>query len=291
MRNKFCMVTGATSGIGEATALGLAKMGATVIIIGRSDIEGKSAQKRIKKASGSNIVHTLTADLSSLNSVRNLAATYKAKYNRLDVLINNAGVYFTDRQVTADGLEATFVINYLSRFLLSNLLLDDLKASAPSRIIEVAGVYHNKGQIDFDDLQSAKNYSGTKANAQTKLANILFTHELSKRLKGTGVTINSLHPGIVATKLIESDRDYRSPLKYIYKLFKPLMKTPEQGAETILFLATSPDVEGVSGEYFVNKKAVKSSSASYDDEVAARLWAVSEQLTGISARLSSNSQS
>lgn len=283
MEGKTCIVTGASSGIGKATALGLAKMGATVVTVSRNEAEGRAAQEDIQKGSGNNSVDLLVADLSSLDAVRNLAARFKEKHRKLHVLVNNAGTFFTKRHETIDGLEMTFVVNYLSRFLLTHLLLDVLKDSAPSRIVEVAGAYHTKGQINFDDLQSERDYNGMKANAQSKLANVLFTHELARRLKGTGVTINCLHPGIVATKLIESDRDYPSFLKALYRLFKPFIKTPEQGAETVLYLATSPEVAEVSGEYFVDKKAVKSSPASYDEDLAARLWRVSEKLTGINA--------
>ena len=208
MQGKICLVTGASSGIGKATALGLAKMGATVVMVCRDANKGEAALSEIKRNSGSSSVDLLLADLSSQEAIRRLATEYKSKYQQLHVLINNAGVYYTKRHVTVDGLEAMFAVNYLARFLLTNLLLDIIKRSAPARVINVAGAYHAKGKINFDDLQGEKDFDGQRANHQSKLADVLFTYELARRLEGTGVTVNCLHPGMVATDLIDKDKDF-----------------------------------------------------------------------------------
>ena len=278
MQGKICLVTGASSGIGKSTALGLAKKGATVVIVCRDAARGQAALSEIKQKSGNSSADLLVADLSSQEAIRRLATKYKSKYRQLHVLINNAGVYYTKRHVTVDGLEAMFAVNYLARFLLSNLLLDIIKGSAPSRIINVAGAYHAKGKINFDDLQGEKDFDGQRANHQSKLADVLFTYELACRLEGTGVTVNCLHPGMVATSLIDKDKDFPVFFKYFYKLSKPLMKSPARGAETSIYLASSPEVEGVTGQYFVNKKIAQSCPESHDRELARRLWAASEKL-------------
>jgi retinol dehydrogenase-14 len=278
MQGKICLVTGASSGIGKATALELANMGATVVTVCRDANKGQAALTEIKQKSGNSSVALLIADLSSQEAIRRLATEYKSKYRQLHVLINNAGVYYTKRHVTVDGLEAMFAVNYLARFLLTSLLLDIIKSSAPARIINVAGAYHAKGRIDFDDLQGEKNFDGQRANHQSKLADVLFTYELARRLEGTGVTINCLHPGMVATDLIDKDQDFPRFYKYLYKLSRPLMKSPARGAETSLYLASSPEVEGITGQYFVNKKISPSSPESHDRELARLLWDVSEKL-------------
>jgi NAD(P)-dependent dehydrogenase (short-subunit alcohol dehydrogenase family) len=277
-QGKICLVTGASSGIGKATALGLAKLGATVVMVCRDANKGEAALSEIKRKSGSSSVDLLLADLSSQKAMRRLANEYESKYQQLHVLINNAGVYYTKRHVTVDGLEAMFAINYLARFLLTNLLLDIIKQSAPARIINVAGAYHAKGKIAFDDLQGEKDFDGQRANHQSKLADVLFTYELARRLEGTGVTVNCLHPGMVATDLIDKDKDFPVFFKYLYKLSRSLMKSPAKGAETSLYLASSPEVEGITGQYFVNKKISPSSPESHDIQLAKRLWEVSEKL-------------
>jgi retinol dehydrogenase-14 len=279
MNGRICLVTGASSGIGKATALGLARLGATVVIVCRDTARGEATLSEIKQKGSNNSVDLLIADLSSQEAIRRLASEYKSKYQHLHVLINNAGVYYTKRHVTVDGLEAMFAVNYLARFLLSNLLLDIIKPSAPARIINVAGAYHAKGRINFDDLQGEKDFEGQRANHQSKLADVLFTYELSRRLEGTGVTVNCLHPGMVATGLIDKDKDFPVFFKYLYKLSRPLMKSAARGAETSLYLASSPEVEGISGQYFVNKKIAQSSPESHDPQLAQRLWEVSAQLT------------
>jgi retinol dehydrogenase-14 len=278
---KICMITGANSGIGKATALGLAKMGATVVMVCRDRSRGEAAMAEIKAESGNQAVELMLADLSSLVAVRQLAQDFTDRYQQLHILVNNAGTYFTKRHVTVDGLETTFVVNYLAPFLLTNLLLETLKGSAPARVVNVAGAYHAKGKIEFDDLQGERDYNGARANNQAKLALVLFTYELARKLEGTGVTANCLHPGAVATNLVEKDKDYPAFLRFAYKLFKPFAKSPEKGAETSLYLASSPEVEGVTGKYFVNKKAEPSSPESYDAALAARLWEVGAELAGL----------
>jgi len=208
MNGKICLVTGASSGIGKATALGLAKLGATVVMVCRDTARGEAALSEIKQKSGNNSLDLLVADLSSQAEIRSLASEYRGKYQHLHVLINNAGVYYTKRHVTVDGLEAMFAINYLARFLLTNLLLDIIKSSAPARVINVAGAYHAKGKLNFDDLQGGNDFDGQQANHQSKLADVLFTYELARRLEGTGVTVNCLHPGMVATSLVDKDKDF-----------------------------------------------------------------------------------
>jgi NAD(P)-dependent dehydrogenase (short-subunit alcohol dehydrogenase family) len=281
MQNKVCVITGATSGIGKATALGLAKMGATVMIIGRDRVEGEIAQKEIKNRSRNSKVDLLLADLSSQAEICKLAEEIKARYPRLHVLINNAGIAPLKRSVTVDGIERIFAVNYLAPFLLTHLLLDRLEAAAPARVINVAGDYHRKATIQFDDLMSEKKYNGIRANNQAKLALILFTYELARRLDGTGVTANCLHPGAVATDGPLKDPDLPAFSRSMYRMVRVFFASPEKGAETSIYLATSPEVENVSGKYFIKKKAVASSAESYDEGIAHRLWKVSEELTGL----------
>lgn len=276
MAGKTCILTGANTGIGKATALGLAKMGATVVMVCRSLERGEAAMAEIKRGSGNDSVSLLLADLSSRAAIHRLAADFKAKYPNLHVLINNAGIIPKKRTVAEDGLETQFAVNHVAYFLLTNLLLDQLKASAPSRIINVSSQVHNGASIDFDDLQSERSYSPTRVYGWTKLANVLFTYELAHRLEGTRVTVNCLHPGTVATNMLA---DYMpGGLRFLAKM---IGVSSEEGAQTSLFLATSPEVEGVSGKYFVNQGAVHSSKASYDKTAARRLWQVSAELTGL----------
>lgn len=275
MTGKTCIVTGANRGIGKATALGLAKMGATVVMVCRSREHGEAALADITRESGTDSVALLLADLSSQAAIQNLAAEFKSKYPHLHVLINNAGIIPRKRSVTEDGFETQFAVNHLAYFLLTNLMLDVLRASAPSRILNVASQAHG-ASIPFDDLQSERSYSPTRVYGWTKLANVLFTYELARRLEGTGVTANCLHPGTVATKMLA---DYMpGGLRFMAKV---VGVSPEEGARTSLYMATSPEVEGVSGKYFVHDRAVQSSKASYDKTVAGRLWQVSAELTGV----------
>ena len=277
MQDKVCLVTGANAGLGKATALALAKMGGIVIMVARSQARGEAALAEVRQASGSNNVQLLLADLSSMESVRQLAATVQASYGRLDVLVNNAGAMFNDRQVSVDGYEMTFALNHLSYFLLTNLLLDLLKASAPARIVNVSSGAHAGSKINFDDIMLAKRYRSFEAYGQSKLANILFTYELARRLEGSGVTANALHPGGVATEFAAGE----GLMGTIFKLIRPFLPTPEQGAETQIYLASAPEVAGVSGQYFAKKKLVNSSKISYDTAVAQHLWQLSAELTGL----------
>jgi NAD(P)-dependent dehydrogenase (short-subunit alcohol dehydrogenase family) len=281
MKDKVCLVTGASSGIGKATALGLAKMGARVVMISQDRARGEAARAEIVGAGNNSQVDLVLANLSSQAEIRRLAADVRARYPRLHVLINNAGVAPVKRSVTVDGLETVFAVNYLAPFLLTNLLLDLLKDSAPSRVINVAGDFHRRASIHFDDLMSAEDYSGSRANNQAKLALILFTYELARRLDGTGVTANCLHPGAVATDGPLKDPDLPVVSRVMYKVVRLFFASPEKGAETSIYLATSPDVEKVSGKYFIKKTPVDSSPESYDEEIARRLWKVSEELTGL----------
>jgi NAD(P)-dependent dehydrogenase (short-subunit alcohol dehydrogenase family) len=276
MEDNVVMITGANSGIGRAASLALAKMGATLVMVARNKERGEAARSEIIRKSQNNSVDLLLADLSSLESVRQLATNFKKKYSRLDVLINNAGLFNQRRRVTADGYENTFATNYLASFLLTNLQLDLLKASAPSRIINVSSVGHYNGHINFDDLNLEEEYGGWKAYGQSKLALVLFTHELAKKLQGTGVTVNAVHPGTVATKIWS--RPF-GPVGFIMALPKLFMTSPEKGAETIVYLASSSDAKGLNGEYLEKLKVKKSSDESYDEEIAQRLWDVSAKLT------------
>lgn len=276
------MVTGATSGIGAATAMALARMGATIIVIGRNEKKCKRTVKKIQSSTGNSSVAYLLADLSSQKDIRQLSEQFKSQYQRLDILINNAGAKFVSRQETIDGYEMSFALNHLAYFMLTNLLLDHLKRSEETRIINVSSGSHGGcSQINFDDLQSKKGYVGKKAYAQSKLANLLFTYELTRRLKGTRVTANALEPGGVATNFCRNN-GLISWLKHItaHILARNLIG-PAEGAKTGVYLATSPEVKGVSGKYFSEQKMVASSSASYDKDAARRLWGVSLRLTGL----------
>jgi NAD(P)-dependent dehydrogenase (short-subunit alcohol dehydrogenase family) len=280
MDGQVCMITGANSGIGKATALSLAGLGMTVVLVCRNLDKGEAAQAEIQAASGNPNIDLLLVDLSSWTEVRRLVQQFKSRYSHLHVLINNAGVAMSKRRVTTDGIETVFAVNYLAPFLLTTLLLDMLKASAPARVVNVAGDYHRKATIDFDDLMCEKDYNGMRANNQAKLAIVLFTYELARQLDGTGVTANCLHPGAVATGAPLKDPDLSKFGRFMYKLVKPFFLSPEKGAETSVYLASSPEVDGVTGKYFVRKRAVASSPESYDLEVARRLWKISVQLTG-----------
>ena len=266
------MVTGANSGIGKAAATQFAQMGATTILVARDQIKGAIAQEEIKTASGNESVELLLADLSSLDSVRKLVSDYKEKHDRLHLLVNNAAVVEGSRVVTKDGLEEVFVVNYLSQFLLTNLLLDTLKSSAPSRVVNVTSSVH--AHIDFDDLQMEKGYNAIKSYGQSKLAQILFTNELAQRLNDSGVTVNCVHPGAVRTHL----GDEGGIVGIGIKLLRPFYQSPEKGAETLVYVATSPEVDGVTGKYFYKRKE-KAAPFNKDDQQ--RLWDVSMKLSGL----------
>ena len=276
MNGKVCVVTGANSGIGRVAAIDLAGRGATVVLICRSHARGSPVMEEIEKRGGNAAL--LIADLASQRQVREVTAAFLKRFDRLDVLINNAGVAgWGTRLETEDGLEATFAINHLAPFLMTNLLLDTLKASAPARVVTVSSAAHKNFALELDDLQGERRYSAFGAYSRSKLANILFTHELSRRLEGTGVTANCLHPGVVATGIF---RNLPGWMRFI--LTSPLVLSPERGADTMIYLATAPEIAEVSGKYFVKRKPVPSSRASCDAETARRLWWASEVLTAAS---------
>jgi retinol dehydrogenase 12 len=276
MTGKVCLITGGNSGIGKASALGLAKLNATVVIVSRDKDKGEAALIEIRAKSGNRNLDAMTADLSSQDSVRELAHDFKGRYKKLHVLINNAGIFLPKRIQTVDGLEATFATNHLGHFLLTNLLLDVMKASAPSRIINLTSSAHYGTEIDFEDLQGEKKYGGYHAYSQSKLANVLFTHQLAKQLEGTGITANSLHPGVVRTGF---GKDQRGLMSVLVTVGRPFMISPEHAAKAVIYLATSPDMEAVTGMFFSRGKERKSSTQSYNAEAAERLWKVSAELT------------
>ena len=280
-REITCLITGANSGIGKAAAKELAKLGAAIILVSRNHTRGERTLAELKAITGSNKFYLYITDLSSQNSILEFAEKIKNKFNILDILINNAGAYFSKRHITVDGIEATFAVNFLSRFLLTNLLLENILRSKQGRIINVSGEFHRKCRINFEDIGFSKNYSAFKAICQARLANIHFTYELSGRLKDTNVTCNCLHPGMVATNLINNDPDSSLMKRFFYKSISPFLKSPEEGAETVVYLASSPEVANVSGKYFIDKKCVKSSAISYDEDTAKKLWDVSEQMIKI----------
>ena len=279
MSDKVCLVTGGNSGIGKSVAFGLAKMGATVVVVSRNKEKGQTAITDIMEKSGNKNVELLQADMSSQISIHQLADEFKARHERLHLLINNAGVYLTKRTESEDGLESTFAINHLGPFLLTSLLLDILKASSPSRIVNVTSDAHKGANIHFDDLQGEKRFSGWQAYGQSKLAMILFTHELAKRLGGTGVTVNSAHPGVVRTNFAKNNGGL---VMLGFRFLGIFFISPESSAKRILYVATSPDLEGVTGKYFTKMHETRSSPESYDDDSARRLWLVSEQLAKLS---------
>jgi NAD(P)-dependent dehydrogenase (short-subunit alcohol dehydrogenase family) len=275
LQGKVCLVTGSTSGIGKVTARELANRGATVVLVSRSRAKGEATQAEIKQTTSNQHVELLVADLSALEDVCRLPAEFQQTHPHLHVLVNNAGGAYPTRTLTSEGVEATLAVNYLAPFLLTELLLDTLKASAPARIVNVSSAQHANASIEFDNLQGEKKYANLSNYGQAKLALLLWTYELARRLEGTGVTVNALHPGIVATDFVMG---MNGPAAWAMRLLKPLLLTSEQGAQTTLYLATSPQVEGVTGKYFVKSHEKQSSSRSYDQTVGSRLWEVTEQL-------------
>jgi NAD(P)-dependent dehydrogenase (short-subunit alcohol dehydrogenase family) len=277
MSGRTVLVTGGTGGIGLATAAGLAGLGARVGIVGRDPARAEAAAERLRGTGGQ--VDVFTADVSSQREVRRLAQEVLTAYPRLDVLVNNVGGFWASRHTTEDGLERTFAVNHLAPFLLTNLLLDRLRASAPARVVTVSSGAQSMGRIDFDDLQGERGYSGQRAYNQSKLANVMFTYELARRLEGSGVTANALHPGVVRTAFGQEDSG--GWMRVMLPLARPFMKSPARGAETSVYLASSPEVADVSGRYFANSRPKSSSSASRDSAAAARLWEVSARLVGL----------
>jgi len=278
MEGRTVLVTGGTSGIGRATAVGLAGMGARVAITGRDRERAEQAADDIR-AAGSPQVDVFLADHSSQAEVRRLAEQVLQVLPRIDVLVNNVGGYWNHRHVTAEGLERTFALNHLAPFLLTNLLLDRLGQSGSARVVTVSSNAQRMGRIDFDDLQGERSYSGARAYNQSKLANVLFTYELARRLGQGGVTANALHPGVVSTSF--GAEDPAGLQRVLLPLIRPFMKSPSQGAVTSIHLASAPDLEHVTGRFFANSTARRSSDRSYDTEAAARLWQVSEDLVRV----------
>jgi retinol dehydrogenase-14 len=283
MAGKTVLITGGTSGIGGATATGLAAMEARLAITGRDRERAEHAAREIRTA-GAGQVDVFIADLSSQTDVRRLADEVLQTYSRIDVLVNNVGGYRNTRHVTADGLEYTFALDHLAPFLLTNLLLDRLKQgepSEPARVVTVSSGAHAQGRIDFDDLQGERSYSGARAYSQSKLANVLFTYELARRLRGTAVTANAVHPGVVRTSF--GAEDPAAVQRLLAPFMRAFMKTPARGATTLIHVASAPDLEHVTGRYFVDGKPKRSSKSSYDESMAARLWQVSADLVGLTA--------
>ncbi len=278
MGGKVVLITGGTSGIGKATAIALAAMGANVTITGRNRERGEQAVEEVRRESGNEEIELVIADLAVQAEVRRLAEEFRERHDRLDVLVNNAGLVISERTETPDGMETQFAINHLAPFLLTNLLLDLLEKSVPSRIVTVSSEGHRWGKMDLDDLQSTKRYRGFPVYGMTKLANILFTRELAERLRSTGVTANCLHPGGVSTNFGNNNSGV---MTLLFRAFKPFMRTPEQGADTVIYLASSPDVEGMTGKYLADRKIKVASDAAYDETLQKKLWEKSEELTGL----------
>ncbi len=278
MVGRTVLVTGGSGGIGKATALGLAAMGARVAITGRDRVRTDAAARELRASHGGEGLW-FVADLSSQAEVRRLAGDVLLALPRIDVLINNAGGYWNTRRITVDGLEQTFAVNHLAPFLLTGLLLGRVRQSAPARVVTVASHAQAQGRIDFEDLQGQRSYSGARAYNQSKLANVLFTYELARRMDMTGVTANALHPGVVNTSFGADDP--ATVQKWLVPILRPFMKSPARGAATSIHLASAPGLDEVTGRYFANRATKRSSRLSYDTAVADRLWRVSARLVGL----------
>ncbi len=278
MDGKTVLVTGASSGIGLATAGRLAALGAHVVMVSRTQPRGAKARDAILRATPSASLELLVADLATTGAIRKLADAFRKKHARLDVLVNNAAVLTSRRKLTSENFEMQFFVNHLAYFMLTGLLLDVLRASEPARVVNVASTAHSRGVIDFDDLQLSEAYRGWQAYANTKLMNVLFTYELASRLEGTRVTANALHPGVIHTNLL---RNFSSVLQLAWHGLGRFFKQPEDGAETPVYLASSPEVASVSGKYFRYCKPMGTSAQSYDREIQRRLWKESERLSGV----------
>jgi NAD(P)-dependent dehydrogenase (short-subunit alcohol dehydrogenase family) len=286
IEGKTCLITGSTSGIGKEIAIGLAKMKANVILVGRSKTKCQATLEEIRRNvlinTNKNRVSYLLADLSSQASIHQLANKFLETYESLDILVNNAGVFLSRRITTVDGIEYTFAVNHLAPFLLTSLLFERIRASSPSRIITTSSVAHRGAYINFDNLQFERGrYNGVEAYRQSKLANILFTKELARRSRGSGVTSNCFHPGGIRTNLVQGSAWY---YRLIWAIINPFLANPKKGADTAIYLASSSEVAEISGKYFVNKKPVRPSKLADDHDTAARLWKISEELTGNSKK-------
>jgi retinol dehydrogenase-14 len=279
MRDKVVVITGATSGIGKETARALVDMGAHVVMINRNPQKAEGVADELRRGAGGS-VDLVEGDMSSFASIRSAAAEVLDRYPRVDVFISNAGVFRARRHETVDRLEEVFAVNHLAPFLLTNLLIGRLKASAPSRVVIVASDAHRGAVLDFDDLLLQRRFSAWKAYSRSKLSNVMFTYALARRLDGTGVTANTLHPGFVATRLGSGNK---IPIRPVYWLLRPFTISPKKGAETSVYLASSPDVEGVTGKYFDKKREARSSRVSIEEEPQELLWKMSADLTGLDA--------
>ena len=280
LTGKYVLVTGATSGMGKVTAHRLAEQGATVVLVGRDAQKTQATVRAIQQQAPTSEVRFLVADLSSQAQVRALAQAYQEAYPRLDVLIHNAGAMFGKRQLSADGQEMTFALNIFAPFLLTHLLRDRLTTSAPSRVITIASAQHAGKQVPFEDLTHQKSYKPLQVYAESKLMAIMYTYALARRLEGTQVTANALHPGVVATNF---GKDAGGMWPAMFAVLAPMSLSPEKGARTAIYLASSPEVATVSGQYFVNSKPARSSPASYDIAAQERLWTLCKEVTGLSA--------
>ena len=279
MQGKICIVTGSNSGIGRATAEGLAKLGAKVIMVVRNQQRGEEARSEIIKTSGNDSVDLMLCDLASMRDIKKFAGDFVSKYSHLDVLINNAGAVFNKREVTVDGFERTLAVNYLAPFLLTREMLPMLKVSVPSRVINLTSGLYVRGRVDFEDLQSARHYSSMTAYANAKLMVLMFTYELARRLEGTGITVNAVHPGFVASNLGKNTRSKRSSI--MFGMMRPFQISPQKAAVTPVYLSSSSEVQGITGGYWSKMQERRSSDATYDRETQLRLWAATEDLLSL----------
>ena len=279
MKEKVCIVTGSNSGIGKETVLALARMSALVVMVARNPERGEKARAEIINQTGSNSVDLMTCDMSSMGSIRHFAESFKQKYGRLDVLVNNAGALFGKREITPEGFERTLAVDYLGPFFLIHQLLDLLKSSAPSRVINVTSGLHRSGKIDMDDLQSEKAFKGMRVYSNAKLMLLMFTYELARRLEGTGVTVNAVEPGFVATNLGRSSGSLRSAI--MFKMVRPMQISAKRGAETSVYLASSEELGNVTGKCFTKKHETTTATISYDQQLQKQLWTKTVDLLGL----------
>ncbi len=276
LTGRVCVVTGATRGIGRATAAGLSALGATLVLVCRRREDGQQVARALAESGHAPEAAVVAADLSSQRSIREAVDVIRDRFPRLHILVNNAGVIPKTRETTVDGLEMQFAVNHLAYFLLTSLLLDRLQAGAPSRVVNVSSGAHQGGTLDFADLQSERRYDPVRVYGRVKLANVLFTYELARRVRGAGITANCLHPGVIATRLLA---DYMNVPLVGAAIARTFGGSPDEGSETSVYLASSPEVEGVTGRYFVSMRETRSSPASYDERLQQRLWEESARLT------------
>jgi retinol dehydrogenase-12 len=284
VNGKVCIVTGANTGIGLETAAALVAQGATVVLACRDEAKAREAIAEINARGGKGAAHFMPLNLASLQSVRDFAASFQHKFNRLDVVVNNAGIMPGKRQITIEGFEMILGVNHLGHYLLTRDLLGLLRRSVPARVVVVASAMHHRGDINFNDLQSETKYGPMGVYSNSKLANVMFTYALARRLEGSGVTANCLHPGVVGTQIIRKQiGDYPAIVQPLGSLFLAFTLSPEKGARTSVHLASSPEVEGISGKYFVRCKPAQSSARSHDVAAQEKLWETSARLTGLDA--------